>query len=72
MSEAAKTTLTDGSPVTPDHRELRPYGQQKGYVVLTEQGTLAITIQGVDHVISLSRSTKAEKLLIEKLSGSND
>ena len=35
MSEAAKTTLTDGSPVTPDHRELRPDGQQKGYVVLS-------------------------------------
>lgn len=29
--------LTDGSPVTPDHRELRPDGQQKGYVVLTEE-----------------------------------
>jgi hypothetical protein len=27
--------LTDGSPVTKDHRELRPDGQQKGYVVLT-------------------------------------
>ena len=32
--------------------------------MLTEQGTLAITIQGVDHVISMSRTTKAEKLLI--------
>ena len=29
-------TLTDGSPVTPDHRELRPNGQQKGYVVLSD------------------------------------
>lgn len=29
-------TLTDGSPVTPDHRELRPDGQQKGYVVLSD------------------------------------
>ncbi|HTI81713.1 MAG TPA: hypothetical protein VL614_14795 [Acetobacteraceae bacterium] len=28
--------LTDGSPVTPAHRELRPDGQQQGYVVLTE------------------------------------
>lgn len=27
--------LTDGSPVTDDHRELLPNGQQKGYVVLT-------------------------------------
>lgn len=34
--ERAKTTLTDGSPVTPDHREINPAtGQQKGYVVLS-------------------------------------
>jgi hypothetical protein len=26
--------LTDNSPVTPDHRELKENGQQKGYVVL--------------------------------------
>lgn len=32
----AEVTLTDGSPVTPDHRELRPDGQQKGYVVLSD------------------------------------
>ena len=32
-----KTTLTDGSPVTQDHREIDPKtGQQKGYVVLSE------------------------------------
>jgi len=32
-----ETTLTDGSPVTPDHREIDPKtGQQKGYVVLSE------------------------------------
>ena len=35
--DRTKTTLTDGSPVTPDHRELRPDGQQKGYVVLSEE-----------------------------------
>lgn len=33
-----QTTLTDGSPVTPDHREINPStGQQKGYVVLSEE-----------------------------------
>lgn len=32
-----KTTLTDGSLVTPDHRELKENGQQKGYVVLSEE-----------------------------------
>lgn len=30
-------TLTDGSPVTDDHRELKENGQQKGYVVLSEE-----------------------------------
>lgn len=36
MTDAQKpeVTLSDGSPVTPDHRDLRPDGQQKGYVVL--------------------------------------
>lgn len=29
-----KTCLTDGSPITPDHRELKDNGQQQGYVVL--------------------------------------
>ena len=33
-----KTTLTDGSPVTPDHREINPAtGQQKGYIVLSAE-----------------------------------
>lgn len=33
-----KTTLTDGSPVTPDHREIDPKtGMQKAYVVLSEE-----------------------------------
>lgn len=37
MEEKPKTTLTDGSPVTPDHREIDPRtGMQKGYVVLSE------------------------------------
>jgi curved DNA-binding protein len=40
------------------------YLKEKGFVVLTEQGTLAITIQGVDHVISMSRTAKAEKLML--------
>lgn len=35
MSEKPRTCLTDGGPVTPDHREIDPAtGQQKGYVVL--------------------------------------
>ncbi len=37
MSNVDRTqrVLTDGSPVTEDHRELKENGQQKGYVVLT-------------------------------------
>lgn len=34
----SKTTLTDGSPVTPDHREIDPKtGMQKGYVILSDE-----------------------------------
>jgi len=29
--------LTDGSPVTPDHKEILSSGQQKGYVVLSKE-----------------------------------
>ena len=39
------------------------YLKEKGFIVTTEQGTLAITVQGVDHVISMSRTTQAQKLL---------
>lgn len=36
--DRTKRTLTDGSPVTPDHREINPAtGQQKGYVVLSAE-----------------------------------
>jgi len=37
MADTPRVTLTDGSPVTPEHRELRPDGQQKGYVVLADE-----------------------------------
>ena len=38
MTDRSKTTLTDGSPVTPDHREIDPRtGMQKGYVVLSAE-----------------------------------
>ena len=42
------------------------YLKEKGFIAITEQGTLAITSQGVDHVISMSRATRAERLLIEQ------
>lgn len=34
--DRTQRTLTDGSPVTADHKELRPNGMQKGYVVLSD------------------------------------
>jgi hypothetical protein len=34
--DETQRVLTDGSPVTDDHRELKANGQQKGYVVLSE------------------------------------
>jgi hypothetical protein len=35
--DRTQQTLTDGSPVTDDHRELKENGQQKGYVVLSAE-----------------------------------
>ena len=40
------------------------YLKAKGFVETTEDGTLAITVAGVDHVISMSQNARAEKLLI--------
>jgi curved DNA-binding protein len=40
------------------------YLKEKGYITLTEQGTIAITIKGIDHVMAMSRSARSEKLLI--------
>ncbi len=42
------------------------YLKEKGFISITEHGTLAITVLGVDHVINMSRKTSAEKLLIGK------
>jgi curved DNA-binding protein len=48
------------------------YLRAKGLVERTEQGTLAITIDGVDHVISSSRTKQAEKLRIAQSSNSRE
>lgn len=38
MSEEPEKTLTDGSPVTPEHRQINPAtGMQKDYVVLSDE-----------------------------------
>ena len=43
------------------------YLKAKGFIELTEQGTWAITIQGVDHVIATSQTTEKEKLRITQM-----
>lgn len=40
------------------------YLKSKGLIEMNERGTLAITIEGVDHVIATSRTSAAEQLLI--------
>ena len=45
------------------------YLKSKGFIEITQQSELAITIEGVDHVISSSRAAK-EKLLLEQAMGS--
>lgn len=44
------------------------YLREKGFIATTEQGTLAITIEGVDHVISMSQTSLKEKLLLTQTS----
>jgi curved DNA-binding protein len=45
------------------------YLKSKGLIEITDQGTLAITIAGVDHVISTSRSAAEEKLRLTQFAG---
>lgn len=46
----AETTLTDGTPVTPDHREIDPStGMQKGYVVLSAEERAKGFVRPVRH-----------------------
>jgi curved DNA-binding protein len=48
------------------------YLKAKDFIEITEQGTLAITIQGVDHVIAMSRTIMTEKLLIAQSGNPQD
>ena len=43
------------------------YLKEKGFIKSTEQGTFAITVEGVDHIISSSRTAKAEKLRLRHM-----
>jgi curved DNA-binding protein len=42
------------------------YLKAKGFIERTEQNELAITVEGIDHVISVSRTSVAAKLLIAR------
>jgi len=42
------------------------YLKSKDYLEVTEQGMLAITIEGVDHVIAMSRAVEERKLLTQE------
>jgi len=43
------------------------YLKEKELIAVTEQGTLAITVSGIDHVISTSRTTMRERLMLSQL-----
>ena len=47
------------------------YLRAKGFVDITEQGTLAITIAGVDHVIASAQASVRDKLRIAHLTRPN-
>ncbi|MBT8428124.1 MAG: DnaJ domain-containing protein [Erythrobacter sp.] len=42
------------------------YLKSKGFIEITQESELAITIEGVDHVISRSRAEAKEKLFLEQ------
>lgn len=45
------------------------YLKSKGLIETTDAGTLAITVAGVDHVISTSRAASQEKLRLPQMAG---
>lgn len=61
-----KTTLADGSEVTPDHRQLKENGQQKGYVILSDEerakGFIRPVRQTYTHLTCGSETTMSLKI----------
>lgn len=49
MAENPRTTLSDGTQVYPKHRNLKPNGQQEGYVVLAEEERAKGFVRPVRH-----------------------
>ena len=48
------------------------YLRAKGFIERNEQGMYAITIEGVDHVIAMSQTSKMERLLIAQATDRSD
>jgi curved DNA-binding protein len=48
------------------------YLREKGFVALNEQGTLAITIQGIDHVLSTAKVKETERLRLQQFDPTRD
>lgn len=48
------------------------YLKEKGWVAITEQGSLEITIQGIDHVIAMSKTSAVERLLLAQSKALDD
>ncbi|NVD44178.1 J domain-containing protein [Qipengyuania atrilutea] len=48
------------------------YLRSKGYLEVTQEGSLAITILGVEHVIAMSRESVKEKLLLSHAANQSD
>lgn len=48
------------------------YLREKGFIFTTEQGTVGITVDGIDHVISMSRTILKENLRITQSAESQD
>lgn len=42
------------------------YLRSKGFIEVTEAGTLAITVEGVDHVISLHQTAEPQRLVTDR------
>jgi hypothetical protein len=49
MAETPRTTLTDGTQVYPEHRNLKLNGQQQDYVVLAEEERAKGFVRPVRH-----------------------
>jgi curved DNA-binding protein len=48
------------------------YLKEKGFIATSEQGTLAITVQGIDQVLMTAKTIRTEKLMLAQSSSAQD